>query len=547
MGYNFITNLSTCSASLSSVLDGNSIGILYYSHIPTVILALLIGILVLIKNKRSLVSKALLSMTICFAIWSVLDLFTWLSFDSRIIMFAWASTGIFEFLIYASGLYFTYAFINQRDLPFPYKIILGIIFLPIIIMTPTTYNLLNFDYLNCWANTGFFITYLHYSEIFICIWLLFLIVQGVIKSKKERKKEVILVSSGAILFLLGFFTTAFISSYLTDQGISSGYVVESYGLLAMVIFIGFMAYSIVKFKAFNIKLLWAQALVWALIILVGSQFFYLESQTDTVKVLTGITLIISSILGLTLVRGIKKETSLLEELETANAGQKTLIHIMNHQIKGYLGKNKDIFAELLTEDYGDMPKSAAPLLKEGLEQTNTGVEFVSQILQGASAENGTLIYDMKKIDLGELLKKTFEKNKQTAEKKGLNITLNIDDGDHYVMGDEKYLGEAFRNLIDNSINYTPRGSININLYEKYGEVLVSIKDTGVGVKEEDRPRLFKAGGVGRDSIEVNVQSSGYGLVFVKGVIKSHNGKVWFDSEGEGKGTTFYVDLPKAKK
>jgi len=65
----------------------------------------------------------------------------------------------------------------------------------------------------------------------------------------------------------------------------------------------------------------------------------------------------------------------------------------------------------------------------------------------------------------------------------------------------------------------------------------------VGVKEEDKSKLFKAGGVGSDSIKINTNSSGYGLAFVKGVIENHKGKVWFESEGAGKGATFFIELP----
>ena len=75
------------------------------------------------------------------------------------------------------------------------------------------------------------------------------------------------------------------------------------------------------------------------------------------------------------------------------------------------------------------------------------------------------------------------------------------------------------------------------------KILFSVKDTGVGVKEDDRQKLFKTGGVGKDSLKVNVRSSGYGLAFIKGVIEKHNGRVWFESAGAGKGSTFFVELP----
>ena len=57
-------------------------------------------------------------------------------------------------------------------------------------------------------------------------------------------------------------------------------------------------------------------------------------------------------------------------------------------------------------------------------------------------------------------------------------------------------------------------------------------------------KLFKKGSRGDDSLKVNVNSTGYGLFFVKGVIDAHHGRVWAESEGRGKGSTFYVELPR---
>ncbi len=232
-----------------------------------------------------------------------------------------------------------------------------------------------------------------------------------------------------------------------------------------------------------------------------------------------------------------------QKLADANAGQKTLIHVMNHQIKGFLGACKNIFAELMTDDYGKMPEATLPLLQKGLEETNDGVDYVTQILRGASAESGSIIYDMHELDLKALLEKAYAEKIEGAKKKGLATALDIKDGNYTISADEKNLFEALKNLIDNSINYTPAGNIWVSLSKKDGKALIAVKDTGIGVREEDKPKLFKAGGITKDSIRVNIKSSGYGLAFVKGVAEAHKGKVWLESEGEGKGSTFYLELP----
>lgn len=235
---------------------------------------------------------------------------------------------------------------------------------------------------------------------------------------------------------------------------------------------------------------------------------------------------------------------LKQALEIANKGQENLIHVMNHQIKGYLATARNIFAELSqSDDYGQMPEQSKPLLAKGFEEMGEGVEYIQAILKGASAHSGTLPYDMKKIDLKALVADLASKQKEIAEKAGLSFESNIADGDYAMTGDPSMLEEAFKNLITNAIKYNnPNGSVVVTLSRADGKILFEVKDTGKGISKDDEKNLFKPGGVGKDSIKYNVESSGFGLAFVKPVVEKHQGKVWYETE-VGKGTTFFVELP----
>ncbi len=72
---------------------------------------------------------------------------------------------------------------------------------------------------------------------------------------------------------------------------------------------------------------------------------------------------------------------------------------------------------------------------------------------------------------------------------------------------------------------------------------IDVVDTGVGITPEDMSRLFTAGGHGKDSIHINVHSTGYGLFIAKSVVEAHGGRIWAESEGTGKGSRFVVELP----
>ncbi|HEV8052886.1 MAG TPA: HAMP domain-containing sensor histidine kinase [Parachlamydiaceae bacterium] len=232
-----------------------------------------------------------------------------------------------------------------------------------------------------------------------------------------------------------------------------------------------------------------------------------------------------------------------DKLKVANQGQASLMHFMNHQIKGRLGTSKNIFAELLTDDYGAIPEDAKVIIRQGLIETDRGVNYVQGILKGMSAENGVLPFDMTQINLESIITSIIDDKRANAEIKGLELKLKIQSGDYSCLGDKIQLSEAISNLIDNSINYTTTGSIEVNLESNENKIMISIKDTGIGLSEDDKTRLFKAGGRGKDSIKINTNSTGYGLVFVKGVIEAHGGRVWAESEGTDKGAQFYIEFP----
>src|SRR4029077_9064741 len=102
---------------------------------------------------------------------------------------------------------------------------------------------------------------------------------------------------------------------------------------------------------------------------------------------------------------------------------------------------------------------------------------------------------------------------------------------------------VLRNLVDNAVNYTLSGKIEVSLDKKDGKYVFAVKDTGVGISDEDKVRLFTEGGHGKESQKVNVHSTGYGLFIAKNIVTAFGGTIRAESEGPGKGSTFIVELP----
>ncbi len=518
--------------------------LIYYSHIPNIVISLFLAIYILFQNKKGLSNRVLFFTILPFVAWVFFALIFWATNRSDIVMFAWLIDILVEPLVYIGALYLLYVLIDKKDISFSKKALLSILYIPIPLLLPTPWVLSGFDISSCLAIEGpIALYYTYFVEILVTLWLIIFCVDRYVLTKDTKKrKEILYLSIGTILLLFAFAWGNIIGSFTDD------WVLGDYGLFGMPIFLGFLVYSIVQYRLFNMKIIGTTALVSALWVITAS-LLAIQDIDITHAVVAG-TLILTTIFGWILINSIRnvvKQREVIEEqkkkLEDSNEGQENLIHIMNHQIKGYLSKSRNIFAELQTNDYGEMPEAIKPLIKEGLDSLTEGVGFVQEVLNGSSAANGTIVYAENSFDLDEVVKSVADAQKQNAEAKELTLNLEIVPGSYHTIGDNVQLREAIKNLIDNSIRYTLKGRLTIKLESKENKMLLSVKDTGVGISEEDRPKLFTKGGRGKDSLKINISSTGYGLAFVKAVVEAHKGRVWVESEGAGKGSTFYMELP----
>jgi signal transduction histidine kinase len=317
-------------------------------------------------------------------------------------------------------------------------------------------------------------------------------------------------------------------------------------------------YAIMRYQLFDVKMVVTQILTFILWIFILIRTLLSESFREEMVNLA--LLVITIILGIFLIKSVKKEIKqrehiekLAEDLEKANENQVALIHFITHQVKGFFTKSRDIFSLLIENEAGELPEPAKKYLHEGFDSDTKGVAMVEDVLSAANIKSGAVTYDLKPIDLGELISGMIKEYKKTAENKGLSFTYNTKNisGGYIINADKEKLVNVFRNLIENSIKYTPKGAMVISLFKKsildqkgmpIDKVVFSVEDTGVGITPEDKKMLFTQGGRGKDSVKINVDSTGYGLFIAKGIVEAHGGRIWVDSDGPGKGSKFYVEI-----
>src|SRR3989344_55153 len=513
----------------------------FYSHIPAIIIALLVGFLVFYKSNKSGVGVTLLLITLLFSIWSIFDLILWATNRPDIVMFFWSLQILIEPLIYLLGFYLTYLFITNKDLGFKAKLLGLALYSPIVFLLPSAYNLVGVELVYCTAIEGVVAQYFTYIVELVFIISIFVLTDREYRKNISRKREILTFGLGVVAFLLAFSWGNLIGSF-TDN-----WTLAQFGLIGMPIFVAFLAYLIVKFHTFNIKLIATQVLMVSLWFLVLGILFI--RNINNVRVVTLFTLFLVTVVGYLLVKSVKKEIERKEELAKLNIElqdsikqRESLVHLVTHKVKGSFTRSKYIFAGIIDGTFGIVSPSIKKYAEQGLESDNMGIETVDLVLNADNLQKGTVKYDMKSIDFKEIVLKAIEEKRGPIEMKGLKIENTIKDGNYTILGDTFWLKEAVHNLIENSIQYTKTGGIVVGLSDGNGKVVLSVKDTGVGINDEDKKSLFTEGGRGRDSVKINVDSTGYGLYTVKLVVEAHKGRVWAQSEGTCKGSTFYVEL-----
>lgn len=528
----------------------------YYVHIPTIFLSLVVAVFILLKGRQNISAPKFFMLNVFFVSWVFINMITWTNNNPEIIFFVWSLFGLVQVCISILSLYFIYVFLENKEPSFRYFVYSFILILPVVIFLPTDFNLSTFDMELCGVGSyegKYYLNYYYFISFIFYAWLIYYLFKKNFNSKDiSEKLKISSTGTGIFLFLTSFFVTGYVAS---STGI---FELEQFGIATMPIFLSYILFTIVKFKTFNIKLLVPQVLVFSLIFLNFAILFI--KKIENVRVVMAFTIIVSLILGYIIIKSVKKVDQQREALDLVNIQQTNLLHFISHQVKGFFTKSRNAFSGLLEGDYGPLPETARKIVQEGFDSDNRGVETVQQILNAANLKTGTTTYSMTDTNLINLIKDKVLLLKSNAEKKNLTLNFNSSAQNILIKADSSQLGEALKNLIDNSIRYTPAGKIDITVEQTLADknltksnladknpsdkkVIIKISDTGIGISADDIKNLFREGGRGKESIKVNVDSTGYGLYIVKNIVEAHGGTVSVFSAGAGLGSTFTVVLP----
>lgn len=557
------TILNTCYSTTSDYR-----AIANYSHIIPVTLSLILAIFVLVKSKFNLFSKVFFAFIFSFSIWLIGDLIVWTQNDYNLVYASWAPLVFIEIVFYVFGVYFALLFIKRSDITTLTKIPLFLMLVPPFIVTIMGLSVAGFNQPMCEAyNNSFLDIYKLVIEIILLLVILYYIIKSFInKINIQNRKANIVVLGSMFLFLTIFGGTEY---YASITGI---YEYNLYSLFLLPIFLVIIIYAVFELDIFHFKMLGTQYLVVGLVVLITGQLFFVGSTTD--RFLTILTVVLTVALSIVLYRNLKRESDqrihieklseMLKfskkqvedtntKLEAANEKLKGLdklksefVSLASHQLRSPLTAIKGYASMLVDGDYGDINKEAKDAMNRIYESSQNLAKIVEDLLNVSKIEQGGMKYEMAPFDLNIVAEEMCKDLSIVAENKGLKINfLSKGAKDCITNGDEGKIRQVVLNFIDNSIKYTKTGKIDVKVEKKDDKVVFSVQDTGMGMTPEIKETLFHKFARG-EGARMNTSGSGLGLYLTKEITEAHGGRVYVESEGMGKGSTFYMELEAIK-
>jgi len=214
------------------------------------------------------------------------------------------------------------------------------------------------------------------------------------------------------------------------------------------------------------------------------------------------------------------------------------------ELKAFTSENRERVKAITRKLDADAVERVDEFLRDALEggQTTTDLTRELQDIQNELYRREPPVW--RPLDLNQLVQAAYDESIVDAKGKNIRYTLELCEGGTQVFGVERELKRPFAQVINNAIKYTPEnGEVSVSTHVGDGYVTVSVKDSGIGIPAGEENMVFGLCERCSNAKEFNKVGSGTGLYHDRKTVLQHNGDMWVESEGENKGSTFYIRLP----
>ena len=259
--------------------------------------------------------------------------------------------------------------------------------------------------------------------------------------------------------------------------------------------------------------------------------------------------------------------------EIANRAKSEFLANMSHELRTPLNHIIGFTELVLDKNFGDLNEIQTEYLNDVLQSSTHLLFLINDILDLSKIEASKLQLELSDVDLKILLENSLVMIKEKALKHSVCLSVNVNGIPETIKADERKLKQIIYNLLSNAIKFTPDGGrIRLNaegvngsvsaaksdqekpskktlpaLNQKHGSaqefVRISVSDTGIGLQKKELECIFDPFYQVESSASRNYQGTGLGLSLSKNIVNLHGGRIWAESEGSGKGSTFRFIIP----
>ncbi|MBL7130818.1 MAG: GHKL domain-containing protein [Candidatus Omnitrophica bacterium] len=221
------------------------------------------------------------------------------------------------------------------------------------------------------------------------------------------------------------------------------------------------------------------------------------------------------------------------------------VSAVSHELRTPLTSIKGYAAILMAGKLGAVPAPVKQRLEKINKHSDSLTKLISDLLDISRVESGKVAMKLEKLDPQDAINWVADIVAPQIKEKKIQITVDIPKEVSSCLADTIQLGRVLTNLLGNAIKFTPeKGKISIRVKEDKNFLQIDVRDSGIGIAEEDLVNIFEEFYRVDNAINQEVKGTGLGLSLVKRIVEAHKGKIWVNSK-LGKGTTFSFTLPKA--
>lgn len=409
--------------------------------------------------------------------------------------------------------------------------------------------------INFWIDGGrLYFLFPFYFAFFAFLAVFFVIKEYYTVTDKDHKRQLMYVLLAQIFGFGGGLTDFFPQLFN----------IYPFGNYFIILYVIFISYAALKHHLFDIRIIATELLtfsIWAFLAIktllsVNRDDLMLNGGIFVAVVIAGILLIRSMLrevrqkeqiekLASDIKRAYEVEKKANDELEKLDKYKNDFLVQTQHDLKNPLTVIMGYSDMLLSGRFGKVPKKGVEIIERMQAVVKDAIKDVSNFLDTEQFKMGKGVVLLKpNVELFGIFEEIIEKLREKAESKQIYLKLEKPEKSIIVSADREKLKSALFNIIDNSVKYTEEGGVDIKIkIEKFKNLKIIISDTGIGIPKDKLNNILSMQFERTKQAKNTAEGSGVGLRLAAQIIKLHNGKIWAESAGEGKGSTFYIELP----